>query len=124
MQNKNPYTGIIGLMRKHGADLNPAPVMLGIVSAASPDLKIKFGDLEVDKDNLLLADYLLDDYTRDIAITGEISFTNGITPVSGEDLNIVGSSKMTSPLIVNDTVIAIPISNAQVFVILAKVVSL
>jgi hypothetical protein len=66
----NPYSGIINLMKTHGAADNAPNIMLGEVLTVSPNLTIKAGDLQLDKDNLFIADYLLSGYKRSYNMEG------------------------------------------------------
>ena len=70
----NAYSGIIGIMREQGTKYNAPALMLGEVISANP-LLIKVGDIQLDKDNLYVADYLMPGYSREASLTGSISFS-------------------------------------------------
>ncbi|SHH14980.1 DUF2577 family protein [Desulfosporosinus lacus] len=55
---KNPYSAIINHMRTQGAKFNTPYVQVGVVVSPDP-LTIKLRDLQIGKDNLLVADHLL-----------------------------------------------------------------
>lgn len=55
MYLKNPYSELINMMREQGAKYNPPSLQLGIVMTSQP-LKIKSGDMQLNLNNLLLAD--------------------------------------------------------------------
>lgn len=60
---KNPYSALINHMREQGGKNNTPYVQVGLVISPDP-LTIKLGDLQIGKDNLLVADYLLPGYAR------------------------------------------------------------
>lgn len=64
----NPYSALIKIMREQGAKYNPPSIQIGQVISPPPNIIIKIGDLQVDKDNILIADYLLPNYKRHITI--------------------------------------------------------
>lgn len=69
--DKNPYTEIIDVMRQQGKAFNPPSILIGEVSAPPPDLKIKIGNIQIDKDNILVADrsiFYYFNYVGDYAI--------------------------------------------------------
>lgn len=66
----NPYAGIINMMREQGGKNNAPNLMLGEVLTPLPELTIKTGDIQLDKSNLLIADYLMPDYKRSYSMTG------------------------------------------------------
>ena len=70
----NAYSGIINIMREQGTKYNAPALMLGEVINANP-LLIKAGDIQLDKDNLYVADYLMPGYSREASLTGSISFS-------------------------------------------------
>jgi len=51
-------------MRTQGAKFNTPYVQVGVVISSDP-LTIKLGDLQIGKENLLVADYLLSGYLTD-----------------------------------------------------------
>jgi hypothetical protein len=63
----NPYSEIINQMRNQGAYYNPSGIEIGIVTNEDP-LTVQLGDLPLNKDNLLIADYLKKGYSRQINI--------------------------------------------------------
>ena len=74
-QLDNAYSGIINIMREQGTKYNAPALMLGEVISSEPIL-IKAGDIQLDKDNLYIADYLMPDYSREASLTGSISFSS------------------------------------------------
>lgn len=66
----NPYAGIVNLMREQGGKNNSPDIMLGEVLTPFPELTIKTGDVQLDKDNLLMADYLMPGYKRSYYMKG------------------------------------------------------
>lgn len=69
---KNPYAEIIKMMRTHGEKNNPPSIQLGEVISPPADIIIKLGDIEITKENILIADFLLEGYTRTFEATGSI----------------------------------------------------
>jgi hypothetical protein len=69
MQTRNPYTDILQLMEKHGAKNNPETIQIATVLTSSP-LSIQLGEIPIYHDSLLVADYLLQNYSRQVSING------------------------------------------------------
>lgn len=61
----NPYSSLIEIFRQEGAKYNSPDLMLGEVLTEMPNLTIKVGGVQLDKDNLYIADYLLEGYKRE-----------------------------------------------------------
>jgi len=111
-------------MRTQGGKNNTPYVQVGVVVAADP-LTIKLGDLQIGKENILVADYLILDYTRKITIP--------TTPASGstteESVTSIGipdgDITLTDGLKVNDIVALIPTleDEEQTYIVLARLVS-
>lgn len=81
----NPYSKMIEIMKNKGASFNPPSIQIGEVIEPPPNLVVKVNDLQIDKDNILIADYLLEEHQRKITIKGEnIHFTQS-TPVGTTD---------------------------------------
>jgi hypothetical protein len=122
---KDPYSEMIMEMRKHGSYNNPPNVEIGEVTNINP-LAIKVGDLPLTKDNLYVADYLLDNYQREISIpqttaTGIAtsgSYNATITAVGIPDVEVTYKTCLNK----NDSVALIQISSTK-YIILCKVVS-
>jgi len=111
-------------MREQGGKNNTPYVQVGIVVAADP-LTIKLGDLQIGKENLLVADYLLPDYSRKINIP--TTAANGST--TEESVTSIGIPDgvitLTDGLKADDIVALIPIleDELQTYIVLAKLVS-
>lgn len=82
----NPFSGMINLMREQGAKFNAPNLLVGEVINADP-VKIKVGDVILDKDNLYIADYLLRDYKRAYKIEGELYFNSDGGTINGSTKN-------------------------------------
>jgi len=109
-------------MRTQGGKNNTPYVQIGVVVTSNP-LTVKLGDLQIGKDNLLVTDYLLPNYTRKIAIpttpaTGNTT-TESITSIGIPD----GEITLTDGLKADDIVALIPTLDGQTYIVLAKVVS-
>ncbi|KLU66762.1 hypothetical protein DEAC_c14300 [Desulfosporosinus acididurans] len=141
---KNPYSKLINHMREQGAKYNTPYVQIGIVVSEDP-LTVKLGDLQISKDNLLVADYLLPDYKRKYSASGNLQFSeNGsLGPTDSASVGDHGSHShtltginidtdhkqsgdltLTDGLKKDDTVALIPTLDEQTYIILARLVSL
>lgn len=123
----NPYSKLIEQMRKQGGSVNSPDIQIGRVVSPSP-LVVQIGDLQVDRDNLLIADYLLGNYARD-AIIGEVSVSGSTGSSESHSHNIskldVGKARVryTNSLNHNDRLAIMATSDRQTYIVLAKVVS-
>ncbi|MBZ9615287.1 DUF2577 domain-containing protein [Clostridium estertheticum] len=119
----DPYSGILNHMRKQGAKYNAPGIQMGIVISSDP-LIIKVGDLQIDKDNIFIADYLLKDYTRKISLPS----TNAIGTAGDQNISNISIPEailnFKDGLKNNDTVIMFETEDAQKYIILARVVEL
>ena len=129
----NPYSKIIEQMKKQGASSNPPAIEIGKVISPNP-LTIRIGDLQIDKDNILIADYLLKEYKRKIKIP-EVTATGETNNVSVGDHGThkhnvikVGVNEVEitflDTLKQGDKLAILPTSDRQTYIILARVVSL
>ena len=130
---KNPYSALINHMREQGGKNNTPYVQIGLVVSADP-LTIKLGDLQIGKENLLVADHLLPDYARKISIP--ITDGSGVmssVPVGDHgshthtisELGIAdGGITFTDGLKADDIVALIPTLDEQTYIVLARIVSL
>ena len=109
---ENPFNQLIGLMREEGKAYNPPSILLAEVISPSP-LVIKVGDLQIDKDNLKVADYLLLDYKRQYQSSSD-DITYGTT-------NYI---KFKNTVSKGDILAVMPTADRQTFVILARVVNI
>lgn len=139
-KNQNAFAELLDTMREMGAKDNPITVLVGKVTSASP-LVVKINEIEIDKDNLLIADYLLAGYERDGKIEGigklQASGTLGtITSPAGsgtlDSVNITtqengssieGKIKLSDGLKAGDVVGLFPVEGNQTFIIFARLVS-
>lgn len=128
MRVKNPYVDMIQMMQKHGAKNNPFSVQLAKVVANSP-ISIQVGELPVGQDNLLVADYLLKNYKRQVTINEGIP-VDLVTEDTFKEINhgiLKINTKIdlvTEDIFKVDDVLAVVQLNSETFIILAKVVSL
>lgn len=113
---------------------------IGEVIDPPPNIKVKLGDkIILTKDNLVIAAKALNDYTRQISISGDISFADsncGSTGISSshshtiETINIDTQYNANGTLLYTDTlkkgdkVILIPSTNEQLYFLIDKAVSL
>lgn len=84
----NSYEQIIKLMRKQGAMNNPPAVQLGIMTGPK---SCSIGELELDHDDLLIAEHLADEYKIeiDINITGHKNTAKVYAPLKEGDLVLI-----------------------------------
>lgn len=147
--NKDPYGEMVIMMKNYGAAYNPPTIQIGEVSSEEP-LVIKIGDLEIDKNNLLVADYLLAEHSRTVILDKlqcegykdclsrqPDSFVSQITPgvVQGkctaiqmepadkEEIEIKAESTLifTDTLKVGDLVVVMPTNELCKFIVLSRV---
>jgi hypothetical protein len=129
----NPYSKLIEQMKKQGATSNPPSVQIGEVISPNP-LTIRIGDLQIDKDNILIADYLLKDYKRKIKIP-EVVATGETNNVSVGDhgthkhsVDKIGINEVEIIFLdafkQGDKLAVLSTEDKQTYIILARVVSL
>ena len=133
---QDPYIEILAAMQRQGASTNPPGIKLAEVVAPPPDIVIKMGDLQVDKDNVRIADYLLPGYTRQAnqQSTGNIITHVPVPPgeepqeydtyTQIESLTHSGTIALSDTLKPGDVVAVMPTTDGQTYIVLAKVVSL
>jgi len=110
-------------MREQGGKNNTPYVQEGVVISVDP-LTIKLGDLQIGKENLLIADYLLPNYTRKISIPATIA-TGSTTEESITSVGIPdGEIILTDGLKDGESVALIPTLDEQKYFVLARVVKL
>ena len=128
---ENPYSNLIEIMQKQGSSSNPPSIQIGIVVDPPPNLIIKVNDLEIDKNNILISDYLLKGYKQKITIPETIA--TGRTSEAGEhshshSVNRIGivdaEITLVDALKVGDKLVVLPTSDMQTYIIIARVVSL
>lgn len=127
----DPYDGILKHMRNEGAKFNLPGIQLGEMVNSNT---LKIGDLQIDKDNLLIADYLLKDYKRKIKI--QLAAATGVTEVQSvgdhgshsHNVKSIGVNdaeiSFIDTLKDGDVMAVIPTSDMQTYIILARVVKL
>lgn len=130
---ENPYSKMIEIMQKQGSTSNPPAIEIGEVISPNP-LTVKIGDLQVDKDNILIADYLLKEYKRKIKVpkvtaTGETNSASvGDHGTHKHSVDEIGINEVEITFLdtfkQGDKLAIIPTSDRQTFIILARVVSL
>lgn len=133
MNQKNPYSDLVTMMQSQGAKNNPPFVMLGKVINSLPDLLIMIGDLQVDLDNLLLAEDLVEHRRQTGLAASTATGLTGPTAVGDQgshDHNILqisysgGQLSIESCLAKDDLVAVLPLEGYQKYIVLCKVVSL
>lgn len=131
MQVKNPYSDLLKIMREQGAKDNPPSIRLGTVLAPPPAIRIQTGDLVLDADDLLIADYLLPNYQREYSQTGEGTIITKTPPspvtyssyTVMESLTDTGQITFTDTLKSGDIVALLATEDRQTYILLCKVVN-
>lgn len=127
--NENPYSNLIGIIQKQGASSNPPTLQIGIVIEPPPNLIIRVNDLPIDKDNILIADYLLKGHRRRITIP-EVSTTGETNEADGHNHSVdkvgIVDAEVTllDTLESGDQLAVLPTSDMQTYIIMARVVGL
>lgn len=103
---KNPYSELVKIMQEQGAKFNPPTIEIGEVISPNP-LKIRLGDLQIDKDNILINDFLLQGYQRQFKVNGITNEYEAIDTLKKGDLLAI-----------------LPTEDRQTYIVLCKVVSL
>lgn len=102
----DPYIKMLNLMKKKGAESNPPSISIGKVIAPPPEIIVQTNNLQLYKDDLYIADYLLSGYSRQVSITNS----------SGTAINMLDTIK------VGDELAILPTEDNQTWIILCKVV--
>jgi len=104
----NPYIKILNAARKEGSKDNPPSICIGKVISPPPNLIIETKNLQLYTDDIYIADYLLQGYSRDISI------------IDGAGTKITTTDSLKE----NDRVAIMPTADLQTWIILCKVVSI
>ena len=104
---ENPYSRLLEITKEQSR--SPQGVMIGEVVSTTP-LTVSCGDLQIDADNIFIADYLLSGYNRDYS-------TNRLIP-NGSD---IGTMQYTDGLFVGDQLAMMPTADRQLYIITARV---
>lgn len=102
----NPYSKILELTESEQDKDN---VMIGEVVSASP-LIVQIGDLQIDRDNILISDYLLSGHSRNYS-------TDRLIPNGSSSGNI----RYTDTVKVGDKLAVLQTSDKQLYIIIARV---
>ncbi len=104
----DPYVKILNTMKSKGAESNSPTICVGQVISPPPNLIVQTKDLQLYKDDIYIADYLLSGYERNVAITDG----NGTTITTTDAIKI------------GDKLAIMPTSDLQTWIILCKVVEI
>ena len=122
------HSRLLKLMEMQGAKNNPKPISLAVVVAASPNLIIQTGDVQITKENILISDILLNTYSRQINIPSTSTVTSTVTNSNGtSSINSIGLSgqiNFTDTLSIGDQLVVQEIEDGQTYIVLARVVPL
>lgn len=127
---KDPFSGIVNMLKEQSKTFDTV-LQLAEVISAPPEIKIKVKDVEIDKDNIMIADYLLPEYKREFTQSCEGEIISHTEPPAlydshtiVESLNVHGKCSWTDTLAKGDVVAVFPIEDWQNYVIVARVVRL
>lgn len=121
MKAKDPYVSIVKTMREEGSAYNPPSIDIATIISADP-LTIAIPGLQIDKDKILVSDFLLNGYKRKIAMPST-SATGSTSNGSISSINIPdGELNLTDGLKKGDTVACLSTSNGQKYIILCRVI--
>lgn len=105
----DPYSKILDSMQRQGKKFNPPGICRGTVTSPPPNLIIEVNNMPLYKEDILIADYLLSGYSRQVSITNDTG-----TSISTTD----------AALKEGDQVAIMPTIDMQTWLVLCKVVSL
>lgn len=120
----NPYSKLLDIMSRAGGKNNPPSIEIATVIQEPPNLVVKIRELEIDKDNLLIADYLLENHSRKMAF--QDGSPTGSTLVSGDHSHGIASIGVETEFVTKctlrkgDIVAVLPTVDKQLFIILAR----
>jgi hypothetical protein len=132
-EKDHAYVKMLNMMRSQGSKDNPITLQLGIMQSAN---SVKIGDLVLDKEDIMIADYLLTGYKRELVTpyvkSVEVEVDTTVT-ISGESGSATSTATVDAPvekymetktgLKKGDIVAVMKLSDNDTYVILAKVVS-
>lgn len=104
---ENPYSKFLELTKQKN-DTRSA-VLIGEVISPTP-LTVSIGDLQIDGDDILIADYLLIEHERSYS-------TDRSDPVWSD----VGKMRYEDGLVAGDRLAILPTANGQLYIIVARV---
>lgn len=128
----DPYSKLIQQMKEQGQSVNPPSIQVGQVISVSP-LTIRIGDLQIDKSNILVADYLLSGYSRKTSLNHIVSGNTENTEITDHgnhrhrvnNLSVSsGTTTFTDTLKNNDRLAILSTEDKQLYIVLARVVSI
>jgi hypothetical protein len=103
----DPYVKILNLMTKKGSENNPLSICIGKVISPPPEIIIQTNNLQLYKEDLYIADYLLQGYSRKVSIAPDCTG------------NIIAANDTIE---VGDELAVLPTADNQTWIILCKVV--
>ena len=133
MQSDQYFAEMLNMMREQGRKDNPIILQIGVMQSAN---SVKIGNLELNAEDLYIADYLIEGYTKKI----KIPYVSGVTvdtaqesgfasnnnsgTYSDPDTRTITQTKITftDGLKKGDLVAVQKLQNTNKYVILAKVV--
>lgn len=124
MKIDNPYSEALALMEKRGAKNNPPSICIGTIVAPPPNIVLTLGKLQIDKDNIFIADYLLSGYQREISIE-QAAATGSACQGSVSSVGIP-DTKMSykDTLKAGDSVAVLATADRQKYIVFCKVVNM
>ena len=74
MKNDHQYAEVLEMMRSQGAKDNPTLAQIGVMQSSN---SVKIDDLELNAEDLYIADYLVAGYTRQI----KVPYVSGVSVI-------------------------------------------
>lgn len=125
----NPYTEFAKEFKKRD-NVSVQGITVGTVTSPPPNLVIVVNGFILDKEQLVVADYLLSGYKREMITRGSGNIT-AKTPVPPpiyydqhtviESIDFAGDITLTDTLKAGDKVIVMPSTNNEIYYVLSKV---
>lgn len=110
--NQNPYARFINALEAEEKNLDN----IGTVVSVNP-LKIKIGDLEIDKDNILINNTLIDHQAKlEVTKTTSTEMNHSHSVELKEDIDITNKLKKGDEVLI--------VRSGQLFIVVCKVVSI
>ncbi|WP_027624387.1 DUF2577 domain-containing protein [Clostridium lundense] len=120
---QDPFVELVNIMKEKGAAYNPPSIEIGKVISSNP-LIVEVGNLQLTKNNFIVADYLVNEYKRKITIPrSRAEGTAGEHSVSEVGIK-EGEIIYKDGLKKDDKIAMLSTQDRQIYIILARVVTL
>lgn len=116
MNKDHCYAEMLKMMREQGSKDNPVTLQIGVMLSPT---SVKIDDLILNSEDIYIADYLVEGYTRQLEIPYVSNVTGNSTGVNAETQEVLVYKEGLKK---GDLVAVQRLHNTNKFVILAKVV--